>query len=135
MALTDHLDALADLLLGAAHADENFADSEQDEVRAILEDYAGELTAAVEKKLVSFDPEKYDLVKTAAAFAKESEDDRRNVLILVAQVTDADSEVDFAEDDYLREVCEALHLPKAALNGLTIDVVTDGPPPPPPRKS
>jgi len=59
-------------------------------------------------------------------------------------VNEADAEIDFSEDDYLRDLGKALGLPASALEGLTIDIEQDlgetfaqvrkGPPPPPKKK-
>lgn len=145
MALIDRLVPLCDLLLGAAYADNVFKDHEQDEVRGLLEDIGGDdLSVEIETRLAAFDPRTFDLAAAAHHFLADSLDDRKRVLYLVAAINDADDELDFAEDEYLRALAEALQLPDDALDGLTIDVVEDfdqqretiakvrrGPPPPP----
>lgn len=144
MSLQDRIGPLCDLLLGAAYADDEFKDREREEVRGLLEDLGG-LDADIGKRIDAFDPKKHDIAKSCAAFTGDSDDDRRKVLFLVAAINDADEEVDFAEDDYLRAVATALKLPSSALDGMTIDVELDeiqvtfdevrkGPPPPPPAK-
>jgi uncharacterized tellurite resistance protein B-like protein len=138
----DRIVPLCELLLGAAYADNELKDQEKDEVRSLLEGLAGELPADVEKKINDFDPKKFDLKASAAPFKSDSEDDRKKLLYLVAAVNEADDEIDLSEDDYLRDLANALDLPKAALEGLTIEVETEelketfkavrkGPPPPP----
>jgi uncharacterized tellurite resistance protein B-like protein len=145
MSMTDRILPLSELLLGAAYADKELKDQEKDEVRKLLEGLGGELTAEVETKIATFDPESFDLKASAAAFATDSEDDRKKLLFLVAAVNEADDELDFAEDDYLRALAEALALPSSALEGLTVEVETEelketfekvrkAPPPPPPPK-
>ena len=143
MALPDRLSPLCDLLLGAAYADDVFVNREREEVQGMLEDLAGgTLPPELADRIALFDPKKFDLTKTAAAFVDDPEDDRKRVLFLVAAINEADDEIDFAEDDYLRALCKALKLPDAALTGMTIDVeiedlredfdkVKKGPPPPP----
>ena len=143
MALPDRLAPICDLLLGAAYADEVFKDREREEVRGMLEDLSGsKLSAELESQIAKFDPKKFDLAKTAAAFKSDSADDKRRLLFLVAAINEADDEIDFAEDQYLRDLCKALQLPDSALEGLTIDVeiedmrdefdkVRRGPPPTP----
>ena len=142
MAITDRILPLTDLLLGAAYADQELKDQERDEVRALLEELAGELSTDVELNIVKFDPAAFDVVKTAAAFKGDSEDDRKRLLFLVSAVIESDEEIDFSEDDYLRNLAAALGLPKSALDGLTVDVETEelketfqqvrkGPPPAP----
>ena len=143
---TDRILPLSELLLGAAYADKELKDQERDEVRSLLQGLAGEIPAEVDDKIKSFDPTKFDLKATAAQFKGDSEDDRKKLLFLVAAVNEADDEIDFAEDDYLRDLAAALGLPKSALEGLTVEVETEelketfqkvrkGPPPPPPPKS
>lgn len=146
MALIDRIAPLCDILLGAAHADEEFKDREDDELRSMLADLSGaELTPELEQRIATFDPARFDLAATAAAFRGDPPDDRRRLLFLVAAINDADDEIDLAEDEYLRALCKALELPAEALAGLTIEVeieelreefsrVRRGPPPPPPRR-
>jgi uncharacterized tellurite resistance protein B-like protein len=142
MAIADRILPLTKLLLGAAYADNELKDQERDEVRALLEELAGELPTDVELEIVKFDPKAFDLAAVAGEFAGDTEDDRKKLLFLVSAVIEADEEIDFSEDDYLRALAEALKLPKAALAGLTVDVETEdlkqtfaqvrkGPPPPP----
>jgi len=142
MAITDRILPLTDLLLGAAYADLELKDQERDCVRALLEELAGELPVEVEVRLTSFDPKAFDLASAAAPFRGDSEDDRKRLLHLVGAVNESDDEIDFAEDDYLRNLAKALGLPATALEGLTIEMdleesfsqVRKGPPPPPKKK-
>ena len=142
MAISDRILPLCDLLLGAAYADQELRDQERDEVRAMLEELGGDLSTDVELRIANFDPAKFDLTTAAAPFRADPEDERKKVLFLVSAVIEADEEIDFSEDDYLRALATALGLPKSALEGLTVDVeaeelketfqqVRKGPPPPP----
>ncbi len=146
MALTDRIGPLCDLLLGAAYADRELKDVEDEEVRGMLVDLSGaELTTELEHKIASFDPATFDLAATAAAFKDDPADDRRRLLFLVAAINDVDDETDLAEDDYLRALGAALDLPAEALAGLTLDIeiedlrqdfakVRRGPPPIPGKR-
>lgn len=146
MALPDRILGVCDLLLGAAYADAEFKDREREEVREMLADLTGaKLSDELAARIDSFDPGQFDLAKTAAEFQADPEDDRRRLLFLVAAVHDADEEIDFAEDDYLRSLCKALGLPDAALAGMIVDVEVEElqqvlaqvrkPPPPPPKRT
>lgn len=147
MSLPDRLPQLCDLLLGAAFADNDFKDREDEAVRETLVELTGaDLSTEIETQLAQFDPAKFDMTATAAAFKGDPEDDRKRVLFLVAAINDADEEVDLAEDEYLRSLAKALALPDDALKGLTIDMeveelredfakIRKGPPPPPPKKA
>lgn len=146
MSLSDRISPLCDLLLGAAFADQEFKDREREEVQGMLEDLSGaKLTSELQDQIAKFDPKAFDLTATAKHFVDDSEEDRKRLLFLVAAINDADEEVDFAEDEYLRDLASALELPNEALAGMTIDVeveelreefqkVRKGPPPPPPGK-
>lgn len=145
MAITDRILPLTDLLLGAAYADHELKDQERDCVRELLEELAGELPVDVELRLTAFDPTKFDLEASAAPFRGDSEDDRKKLLHLVSAVNEADEEIDFSEDDYLRSLGKALGLPAKALEGLAVEIesadldesfaaVRKVPPPPPKKK-
>ena len=141
----DRILPLCDLLLGAAYADDHLAEEERDEVRQLLAELAGDLPREVDARIGAFDPQRFELAAAAAPFRGDSIDDRKKLLVLVSAIVDADSEVDFAEDDYLRALARALDLPDSALAGLTVDVESEdladacatvrrGPPPPPKAK-
>jgi uncharacterized tellurite resistance protein B-like protein len=145
MSISDRILPLCELLLGAAYADKELKDQEKDKVRELLEELSTDLPTEVEMKLASFDPKGWDMKEAAHAFSGDSEDDRKKVLQLVAAVNESDDELDIAEDEYLRSLGEALGLPKAALEGMTVEVETEelkpmfekvrkGPPPPPKAK-
>ena len=141
----DRILPLCEVLLGAAYADKQLHDLEKAEVRAMIEDLAGKLPPEVDKRIATFDPKKFDVARAAAPFRGDSVDERKKLLVLASAVIEADEEIDFAEDDYLRALATALGLPSSALSGLTVDVeaeelqqtfqaVRKGPPPPPPKK-
>jgi hypothetical protein len=146
MALTDRIGPLCDLLLGAAYADRELKDVEDEELREMLVDLSGaELTTELEHQIASFDPKAFDLAATAAAFKDDPADDRRRLLFLVAAINDVDDETDLAEDDYLRALGAALELPPEALAGMVLDIeieelredfakVRRGPPPVPGKR-
>src|SRR6188474_3465902 len=119
---SDRTMAICDLLL-AAYADEQFTDHERETVRELLGDLCGgsELPSEIEARVELFDPKSFDIDKTCTAFQSDSEDDRRKLLHLISAVHEADEELDFAEDDYVRAVADALHLPEETLSGIAVD--------------
>jgi uncharacterized membrane protein YebE (DUF533 family) len=135
--------------MGAAYADGQLAEEEKESVRAALTRLAGgTLPPGVDVRIKSFHPKRFDVKATAAAFRSDPEDERKKLLVLAAAIIEADEEINFAEDGYLRSLAEALALPASALDGLTVEVeaepeelqkafasVRKGPPPPPPRKA
>jgi uncharacterized tellurite resistance protein B-like protein len=141
----DRILPLCELLLGAAYADNELKDQEKAEVRSLLQGLGGELPSEVEARIANFDPGTFDLSSAVAPFKGDTEDERKKLLYLVAAVNEADDEIDFAEDEYLRNLASALDLPKSALDGLTVEIETEelketfqavrkGPPPPPTAK-
>ena len=132
MSLPDRILPLCDLLLGAAHADQQLQDRERQEVRELLAELTGAaLTKELEHRIEAFDPARFDLAATAAEFRGDPEEDRRRLLSLVAAVHDADDELDLAEDDYLRALAGlTLEIEVEELRG-SLDQVRKGPPPPP----
>jgi tellurite resistance protein len=144
MSLPDRILPLCDLLLGAAHADQQLQAREHAVVRELLTKLlGGSLTTELEERFLEFAPAKFKLAATAAEFRGDSEEDRRHVLELVAAVHDADGELDLAENDYLIALAGALELPASALDGLAVEVEVEElrealakvrkVPPPPPR--
>jgi len=144
MASLDRTLAICDLLLGAAYADSDFTDRERVTVRELLADLFGseELPSEVEARIDLFQASAFDVAKAAAAFKGDSVDEKKKLLYLVAAVHEADEELDFAEDDYMRALGKALELPADALDDLVIDIESEdlvedfqvlrkGPPPPP----
>ncbi|HEY4059057.1 MAG TPA: TerB family tellurite resistance protein [Kofleriaceae bacterium] len=140
---SDRVFPLCELLMGIAYADGELDEQEKTEVRSLMIELAGEARVEVEACIQSFEPEKFDMVATAAAFKKDPDEDRRRLLVLACTVAEANDERHFAEDDYIRALHEALDLPASALDGLVIDVsiedlqesfevVSKGPPPLPP---
>lgn len=138
---------LTDLLLGAVHADERLEGEEEDAVRAYLLEIIGgdELPIEVEARIANFDPEDFDLDASAAEFDADPATSKRKLLELVAAVFDADGEVDFDEDDYLRSLADALGVDPEEYDDLVIEydieeprasaeVVVSVPPPVPKKK-
>jgi uncharacterized membrane protein YebE (DUF533 family) len=139
--------SLCDLLMGAAYSDGQLADEEKAAILAQLAWLAGgTLPPGVDAQIAAFHPWRFDITAAAAPFRADPEADRRKILVLAAAIIDADAEVNFFEDAYLRALAAALALPDSALAGLTVEVeaepeelqrtfaaVRTGPPRPPPR--
>lgn len=119
---SDRIFPMCELLLGAAYADAELHPRETTEIRALLVEMAGELRVEVEACIASFEPAKFDLASVAGYFKDDSEQDRRKLLLLASTVVESDDSIDFAENDYLRRLAEALALPVSALDGLVVDI-------------
>jgi hypothetical protein len=114
---------IADVLMGAA-----CADPLQDEpvvvVRRALEDVMGAayLLADLDAQLNAFDPDAYDMAETVEALELADDQQKRQLLELIAAVEHADDVLAVEEDAYLRAVGAALGLPLEAYEDLTFDV-------------
>ncbi|MCA9649376.1 MAG: TerB family tellurite resistance protein [Myxococcales bacterium] len=125
--MKDHIETLTDLLLGAAYADKRLEGRELETIRALLERVTAQspLPDEVEQRIKAFNPAKHDARAAAASLAFLSAEDRRTVADLVAWVTEADEEIDLAEDRYLRQVAEGLGLDDEAIAELTVEIIGD----------
>jgi uncharacterized tellurite resistance protein B-like protein len=125
--LIEHIDTFTDLLLGAAYADKRLEGREIDTIRALLERVAGEspLSPAIEARFRSFNPAKHDAQGAAATLWFLSNPDKRTVIDLIAKVTEADGEIDLAEDDYLRKVALGLGMSDAEIAEFTIQIIEE----------
>jgi uncharacterized membrane protein YebE (DUF533 family) len=119
---SDRIFPLCELLLGAAYADGELHAKEKTEIRALLVELAGEPRIEVEACIGSFEPDKFDLSTVVGTFKNDSEAERQKLLLLVSTVIEADDTIDFAENEFLRDLATALALPDSALAGLTVDV-------------
>ena len=122
MTTSDRIFPLCELLLGAAYADGELLPEEATEIRALLVELAGEARVEVEACIASFEPAKFDLASLVGIFSRDTEDERRKLVLLASKVIDADDVVDLAENDYLRELATALALPASALDGIALEV-------------
>jgi uncharacterized tellurite resistance protein B-like protein len=121
--MSDRIDVICDLLLGAAFADDHFHEKEKQAINELLGKLVeGAIPEGVTKRIEYFDAGDFDAKEAAGAFKDDSDDDKYKVLELIAAVHDADDEYDFAEDDYMREVASAMGMKGDALSKFTIDI-------------
>ena len=111
-AMKDRVESVCDLLMAAAYADEKLHDSERKTVESYLIELLpdGELTDALKARMEQFDPKTFKLKPVCEQFSSDSAEDRQKLVDLIAGVHASDKEYDFAEDDFLIEVVEALGL-------------------------
>jgi uncharacterized tellurite resistance protein B-like protein len=125
--MKDRITIVADLLMAGAHADAHFSGEEKGVVRHLLSEIleVATLSPELERRIVEFDPAKFDLPAAAAAFAGDTADTKRRLLELLAAVHAADSEYDLAEDAFVRQVGTAIGLDEASYRDLTATVVEE----------
>lgn len=127
---TEQLKRLAELLLGAAHADGHFDGLEAGEIGDILHEVVdGDLPSEVSMHLSKFDMADFSVQESCHEIGLDSDEDKRAVISLVTRVTEADSLHDLAETDYIRQVVDAIGGDVEAYEGHMFDVVVVKPPP------
>jgi uncharacterized tellurite resistance protein B-like protein len=125
--MRDRINIVADLLMGAAHADNRFEGSEKETVRELLRNLLGgeRLPIDLEFHLDEFQPARFDVGEAGAAFAGDSTETKRHLLELIAAVGGADREFDIAEDEYLHRVGMAVGLAEEAFHDLLATLVEE----------
>jgi uncharacterized tellurite resistance protein B-like protein len=122
--MSDRIDVITDLLMGAAHADGASDGSEEAAVRKLLGELLGDATlpSAIDERIKGFDPKSFDVKAAAAHFADDSVSRKRRLLELVEAVGDADEVIDSQEDDYLVALGEALGLKREEYADLALEI-------------
>ncbi len=110
--MEDRIEAVCDLLMGAAYADKELHEKEKKVVSKYLASLLpdGELTDELKQRIDDFAPDDLDLQSVLSEFSEDDKEDRIKLLEIVASVHGADEEHDFDEDDFLTEVASGLSL-------------------------
>ncbi len=114
---------IADLLMGAAYADQHLDGREMDAARRTLAKAmrSKKVPPGLVQRLERFDPKRFDLEATVAKLRLASDQHKRHLLELIAEVHASDEVLDLDEDAYLRAVARALGLPPEAYQDLAIE--------------
>jgi uncharacterized tellurite resistance protein B-like protein len=130
----ERLGHMADILMGAAHADGVHQREEAAAIGRVLCSQLGqpELPAELRARIEVFDPAAFDLARSCGALGLSTSAERRQLLQLVAVVTEVDEVHDFDESDYIVEVARAIGAGPEDYAGLTVDVKYEALPEPPP---
>ncbi len=115
---------IADLLMGAAHADTSQTVAPYDLVCVALKQVMGAayILSAVDERLRGFDAGSFDMVATLGQLGLDDPTEKRQLLELIASLHDADATLALDRDAYLRSVAEALGVAEDEYDDLTIDV-------------
>ncbi len=122
--MKEHVESITNLLLGAAYADKRLEGEEVAAIERLLCKLVGseELPEAQRAQMNAFSPAAFDVSATASGLAELEDEDKRKVLEMVCAVHDADDELDFAEDAYLRKVAVGMGLPEDSIGEMALDV-------------
>ena len=132
----DDLKHIADLLMGAAHADGRLVTNEADAIREVLRDLVQDevLPHELYSRMGDFDAEAFDLQECCAALKLDSAPKRRFILKLVARVTEGDDIHDLDETAYIKRVARCIGARPEEYADLTVEFSTgnnEGSTPPP----
>jgi uncharacterized tellurite resistance protein B-like protein len=125
--MKDRIPLVADILMGAAHADSHLHGEEKSAVRRLLRQLldGAALPMDLEFRIEEFDPAAFDLGETAAAFAGEPVEIRRRLLELVSAVHAADQEYDLSEDEFVHRLAAALGMTEDSYRDLAVTVLEE----------
>lgn len=125
--MKDRIETVADLLMGAAYADQHLAGDERLAVKQLLRNLLGgeALPMDLDFRIDEFDGATFDLQATADVFANDTPAVKRNLLELVAAIHAADQEFDIAEDEFVHRLGEALGLPHSAYKDMIVSVIDE----------
>jgi len=120
LALEPHvaqLCAIAELMLGAAHADGEVTWAERGAIGKAMADFVGtgQLPDAVRDCIQDFDPVGFDPQQAVSRLTLKTARDRKELLALVSRVVDADAELLPDEAGYLRRVATIIGATPAEL--------------------
>ena len=132
---TPQIQAVAELLLGAAHADGEYDGHEAEVIGDVLRGLGPEedLPPEVSGHLARFDIEGFQIEEACSRLSMIRDDDKLGVLALIHEVTDADGVHDLAESEYIHQVAEALGVDEDEVRDHTIELIEVAGPPPIPE--
>jgi len=123
----DKLVEIGRLLVGAAYADGDYHELEEDQITRILGEFVHEREPAsrIARELNNFDPAAFSVEEACQELGSLDDGDKQLVLNMVGHVVDADFVHDFDESDYVRRVAEALGADADDVQDLTVEVVEE----------
>jgi putative colanic acid biosynthesis UDP-glucose lipid carrier transferase len=115
---------VVDLLMAAAWADGEIEARERNRVREVIAELAStdtnHLPLSIERRIATFDPEKFDLDATVSALRNMTARERRRFVAMVRSVCEANDAFDIEEDRFIMAVVLALALSEADVGDLVL---------------
>ena len=127
----EQLKRLAELLMGAAHADGDYDGDEAEAIGDVLHELMEGMAVpnAVTAHLARFDVEALDLEAACAPLRFGEAPARRALLALISHVLDADGILTTEESEYIKRVGQAIGAQPAEYRDLTLELTIVVPPP------
>ena len=122
--MASRTELIADLLMGAAHADPAQTVAPYELVCVALKQVMGAayILSAVDDRLRTFDASRFDMKAAVAELGLDDPTEKRQLLELIASLHDADQTLAIDRDAYLRAVADELSLAADDYDDLTVDV-------------
>jgi uncharacterized tellurite resistance protein B-like protein len=117
---------IADLLMGAAHADKHLDGREYGVVMKLLAQVMDlkELPDEMINRLDNFAPNNFNPVDATKSLGLAEDEEKRKLIELIAAVTEADEVLDLDENEYLEKVAGALDLSRPSYSDLTVEILS-----------
>ncbi|HEY0713927.1 MAG TPA: TerB family tellurite resistance protein [Polyangia bacterium] len=125
--MKERIHLVADLLMGAAHADGRLEGNESATVKRILRELLNTRALPIDLsfRIEDFDPKSIDYEHIGRAFAGDSLIDKRRLLELIASVHADGDETDLMEDAYVRKVGKAIGIDETHFRDLAAAIIED----------
>lgn len=121
MKLAERINIVTDILLAALHADKAMSGQEAKAARKLLADLLlttpDALPGSLESHIADFQIDSFDLQGAAEEFLRDPPMKRRRLMELVVAMANADGVLDLKDDEFTRELGQAL--------GMAIDEYAD----------
>jgi uncharacterized tellurite resistance protein B-like protein len=138
MPISSQIEATADILLAAAHADGRYLPEERALVAELLSSELGdaELPPELSARLQSFEPDTFELVDACKRLGASTPARRRRILAQVARVVEVDEIHDLDETHFIKRLARCLEAEPEEYEHLTVEIeqLSALPPPIPPRR-
>lgn len=123
MKVRERIDIIADIFMAAICADGPMTEPERLALAHLLCDLllVQALPPDLQERLDAFDAQRFDLAGAARDFAADPPMKKRRLLELASRLCHSDGVFDLAEDDFLRELGQALGMEPSAYDDLVLD--------------
>ena len=120
--MTERVDLIADLLMGAAHADKELSGKELETVKKLLGKVIkrSRLPDWLQWRIEDFKPAHLDVAEAVGKLGLKTKEDKHKLLEMVVSVHESDDTWDLDEDAYLHQVAAALEMESGDYDDITV---------------
>ena len=126
MKVRERIHTITELLCAAIYSDGTMMGEEDAEARRVLADLLlttpQELPPDVDRHIREFNILEFDLAEAVRDFMADPPMKKRRLLELVTKMVDADGEVDLREDQFVRDLAEALQMDRSEYDDLVLEI-------------